>query len=122
QPDGDPTCAYGDIKLDPSHVTGCFDPDYVVFDSDRFRTQYVAVKVRPRLAYNLDEEQLGFELLRNLVDKQERARTLAALPTPTAEEAAELLALEDELNGENSYLEYLIDVQKRYGISSYISY
>lgn len=122
QPDGEPTCAYGSITLDPSHVTGCQDPDYVVFDSNRFRTQYVAVKVRTRLAYNLDEEQLGYELLRRLVDQQDELDTLLALPTPTAEEAARIATLEATLNEENSFLEYLIDVQRQYGISSYISY
>jgi hypothetical protein len=122
QPDGDPTCAYGTIKIDPSHVTGCEEPDYVVFDSNRFRTQYVAVKARTRLAYNLDEEQIGFELLRRLVDQQDELEELEALPTPTADEQARMAELEATLNEENSFLEYLIDIQRQYGISSYISY
>ncbi len=121
QPDGSPTCAYGDVTVDASHDSGCAseDADYVVFESDRFHTPYMAVKVRSRLEYNLEEEQIGYQLLRRAVDLQANVRTLAAITDPTDEELAELYAAEDQLHETESFLEYLIDLQRRYGISAY---
>ena len=123
QPDGTPTCAFGNIKIHPSHETvtadTCGDPDYVVFESDRFHTSYIAVKVRSRLEYNLEEEQLGFQLLEGMVELQREVRRLRAIPMPTAAQLAELRAQERNLNQAESYLEYLIEIQRRYGISNY---
>jgi hypothetical protein len=63
--------------LDPDVPNGCDtseDADYVVFESNRFRTLYVAVKVRPSLELNIEEEQVGFQLLKRLVDLQTRQK------------------------------------------------
>jgi len=79
----------------------------------------MAVKVRSRLEYNLEEEQLGFQLLRRAVDIQNQVRTLRAIPAPTPAQLAELSELEDRLGETESFLEYLIDLQRRYGISSW---
>lgn len=111
QPDGSPACAYGEA-IDPSHnvvdpavPNGCDtaeDATYVVYNSDRLHTPYVAVKVRPRLTYNLEEEQLGFQMLRRMVDMQNDPSTDPA-----------------DLQEQESFLEYLIQLQAEYGISNY---
>ncbi|MEM9068496.1 MAG: zinc-dependent metalloprotease [Myxococcota bacterium] len=111
QPDGSPACAYGE-RLDPAHnlvnpavPNGCDtfeDATYVVYNSERLHTPYVAVTVEPRLTYNLQEEQLGFEYLRRLVDMQND-------PTVATE----------RLQEQESFLEYLIQLQAEYGISNY---
>lgn len=110
--DGTPTCAYGDV--------GCTDPDYVIYNSERYHLTYVANVVRPRFEFNLPEEALGFEVLRRLVEKQDRIHVLEALGSPSPAEAEELSRLTDELQSDESFIEYLIDVQRRYGISSYL--
>jgi hypothetical protein len=122
QPNGRPTCVYGSDGLgaghfvvDPQVLDGCDaaeDADYVVFESSRFRTPYVAVKVRPSLALNLEEEQVGFQLLRRLVDLQNEAEALS--PGDPAR-ASKLQQLQQ---GE-SFLEYLIELQTAYGISNF---
>jgi hypothetical protein len=122
QSDGTPTCAYGSTSLPGTpHDTGCneVDADYVVYESDRFHTGYVAVKVKPRLTYNLEEEQLGFQLLRRLVDRQNRLRVLNAIDMPTTAQRDELRRVEQDVNSNESFLEYLIDIQRQYGISAY---
>jgi hypothetical protein len=122
QQDGTPTCAYLNAAIPGSvHDTGCNseDADYVMYESDRFHTGYVAVKVRPRLTYNLEEEQLGFQLLSRLVDKQRRLRVLRAIDMPTRAQRDELRRLERDVNSNESFLEYLIDIQRQYGISAY---
>lgn len=110
--DGTPTCAYLDA--------GCSDPDYVVYNSERYHLTYVANVVRPRFEFNLPEEAVGFSVLKRLVDKQTRINVLEALGSPTAAESAELTRLSGELQEDESFLEYLIDVQHRFGISSYL--
>ncbi|RLB50782.1 MAG: hypothetical protein DRJ42_18155 [Deltaproteobacteria bacterium] len=122
QADGTATCAYGAEALPGTgHATGCVGPDadYVIYQSDRFHTGYVAVKVRPRLTYNLEEEQLGFQLLRRLVDRQDRVRALTSGGALSEEERAELASLRTHLTSDESFLEYLIDIQRRYGISDW---
>ena len=120
QPDGTPSCAYGEASLEGSHLetsqrsAGCAnaeDADYVVYESERFRTPYVAVKVRPSLQLNLEEEQLGFQLLRRLVDLQDE---ITAMPAGAARDTKER-----ELAKSESFLEYLIELQVAYGISQF---
>jgi len=122
QPDGRPTCVYGSDGLgkghfvvDPNVPNGCDtgeDADYVVFESRRFRTPYVAVKVRPNLELNLEEEQVGFQLLKKLVDLQDDLDALPQGDPARADKARELQ------QGE-SFLEYLIELQTAYGISNF---
>jgi len=122
QSDGSRTCAYRDAVLPgATHDSGCNaeDADYVIYESDRFHTGYVAVKVKPRLTYNLEEEQLGYQLMRRLVDKQQRLRALRRIDDPTRAERDELIQVERDVNSNESFLEYLIDVQRQYGISAY---
>ena len=116
QLDGEQTCVYGSDVLDLGHVEvgdiGCEtadDADYVAYESERFRTPYLAVKVRPSLDFNLEEEQVGFQLLRRLADLQQEVNDLA----PGAERDRKLR----ELQQGESYLEYLIDLQAAFGIS-----
>jgi hypothetical protein len=111
-PDGTPTCAYG--------APGCTSPDYITYDSDRLHTTYVAVVIRPRYDYNLPEEELGLNILKRIRLIQDEARTLEALPTPTVSDTARIHELRTRLAQEDSFLEYLIDVQRSYGISSYL--
>ena len=115
QPDGSPACALGEALrpghnvVDPDVDDGCNtaeDATYVVYNSDRLHTPYVAVKVRPRLAYNLEEEQLGFQLLSRLIDRRDALRDS---PSDDAER---------DLIEQESFLEYLIQLQGEYGISN----
>ncbi len=119
QPDGSPACAYGQPLPGSAHdVVGGANPDcasaedasYVIYSSDRLHTPYVAVKVRPRFAYNLEEEQLGFQILSRLVDLQTE---LAGAATD-----AQRLAIRREIESQESFLEYLIQLQGEYGISN----
>jgi hypothetical protein len=122
QPNGRPTCVYGTDGLgkghfvaDPEVPNGCDsadDADYVVFESSRFRTPYVAVKVRPNLELNLEEEQVGFQLLRRLVDLQDELALLTEDDPSRADK-------ERELQQGESFLEYLIELQTAYGISNF---
>jgi len=122
QPDGTPTCVYGSdglgaghIVVDPAVPNDCDsaeDADYVVFESNRFRTPYVAVKIRPNLDLNLEEEQIGFQLLKRLVDLQAELDTLPPSETSFAGKL-------DELQRGESFLEYLIELQTAYGISNF---
>ena len=91
--------------MDPSVPNGCDsaeDATYVVYNSERLHTPYVAVKVKPRLSYNLEEEQLGFQMLRRMVDMQNDPSTDPA-----------------DLQAQESFLNYLIQLQAEYGISNY---
>ena len=97
-------------------MDGCDTPedaDYAIFESRRLRVRYVAVKIRPRAAYNLEEEQLGFQLLRRAIESQERVVALEALGP-----SEELTRARQALEADESFLEYLIDLQGRYGISN----
>lgn len=122
QMDGDVTRAYNmaipgsghDVTNDPEQA------DYIVFVSDRLHTPYVAVKVRPRLTYNLEEEQLGFQLLLRLHRLQERVRELEALPSLTDEQRQELNRKRAELTRGESFLEALIEVQRIFGLTSWL--
>jgi hypothetical protein len=121
QPDGSATEGYRRAVPGSGHATTAnpVDADYVIFESERFHTSYIAVKVKSRLTYNLEEEQLGFQLLRELTDTQLRVRTLRALASPTAAEREELRLKSEALNSGESFLEYLIGIQRQYGISAY---
>lgn len=110
-PDGRATCEFG--------AAGCTEPDYIRYQSDRLHTTYVALVIRPRLDYNLPEEQLGFQLLRELRDVQTRVRELEAIETPTAAEEAELRTKRAKLEKGESFLDFLIELQRQFGISSY---
>jgi hypothetical protein len=70
------------------------------------------VKVRPNLELNLEEEQVGFQLLRRLVDLQAELDVLPQGDPARAEKQRELQ------RGE-SFLEYLIELQTAYGISNF---
>ena len=118
QADGEPTCAYGTLTIEDSHVTGCADPDYVVYQSDRLHTRYMAVKVRSRLEYNLEEEQTSYQMLRRMVELQGRVQELAAIERPSPAQVALLSSLQNELVRSESFVEYLMDIQRRYGISN----
>ena len=120
QPDGTASCGYGSSVLAASHqqtntlAAGCAnseDADYVVYESARFRTSYVAVKVRPSFTLNLEEEQLGFQLLKRLVDLQNEVNGLPAGDAKNLKQR--------DLQQSESFLEYLIELQVEYGISQF---
>lgn len=129
--DGSPGCAFGDVTLNPVHVTGCEDPDYVVYTSNDLNQSYVAVKVRSREQSRFPSktasfEQVGFNLLAELVVEQDELEAkeaeLATLtPGTPAWEAlrAEVDDLRRDVVSRTSYLDYLIEVQDRFGISSF---
>src|SRR5690606_37236781 len=121
QPDGSATCGLG-RAIEPGHGV-CTEPeasDYIVYESDRLHVAYVAVKVRPRLEYNLEEEQLGFALLLQMTQNQERIRELDLIADRTADEEAELRRRQRELERNESFLETLIEVQRIFGITSWL--
>ena len=112
RPDGTATCAFG--------AAGCTLPDYITYDSDALHTTFIAVVIRPRYDFNLPEEELGLNLLKRIRELQDQARVLEAIPTPTAAQVAQARALRVQLASEDSFLEYLIEIQRSYGISSYL--
>ncbi|MEZ4286579.1 MAG: hypothetical protein R3A47_00145 [Polyangiales bacterium] len=68
------------------------------------------MKIRPNLDTNLEEEQVGFQLLRSLVDLKAEIDS-----TPAGSEKDTLM---QELNRSESFLEFLIQIQEIFGISS----
>ncbi|MEM9859967.1 MAG: zinc-dependent metalloprotease [Myxococcota bacterium] len=116
-----PYCAYGDGTIDDRHVAAGADPtcadaddaNYVTYESDRLNFRYVAEKTYTRETVNLEEEQIGFQMLRGLYDLQNEVRRLEGLgPSPELDERRR------ELFEGESYLEYLIDLQARFGINN----
>ncbi|MEO0324702.1 MAG: hypothetical protein AAF447_17200 [Myxococcota bacterium] len=123
QPNGDQACAYGPFAVDAAHLV--VDPDvddkcdtaedasYVVYNSENLSTPYVAVKVRNQIvSVNREETNLGFQLLRGMVDLQKQIADYEAA-------GQDDLALEarTRLQADESYVEYLIDLQARFGIA-----
>jgi len=135
QPDGSRTCAYRTpreeaeaattVTLTTSAAT-CLDvedADYITYTSDRLHSTYVAVKVRSRTTYNLEEEQLGFALLRGLSEQQDRIRELVDLEAGrplTVAEREELALRRNRLESEESFIQNLIQLQRAIGINSYL--
>lgn len=110
--DGSPTCGWGDA--------GCDVPDFIRYDSDRLHTTYVAVVINPDLEATIDERQLGFELLKKLQQTQDRIHVLEADPDRDAQADAELERLRLDLERDESFVEYLIELAREFGISSWI--
>ena len=109
--DGTPTCRFGDMN--------CDKPDYIVYESDRLHTSYVAVVIDPRGTNKIDEQQVAFQLLRGMTDRQARIRELNAKPDRSADEQNELSRIKVDLQRDESFLEYLIQLERQLGISSY---
>ncbi len=145
QRDGSQTCAYGtSVRTSGGHLGGCSatDADYITYTSDHLRQTFVAVKIRSRDTYNLEEEQLGFQFLLSLDNDQTRVRylegtnecTLAAdclsnscggtgvctAPTLNAAQAAELEHARERLQSNEAYLLTLLEMQRLFGINSYL--
>lgn len=125
QPDtGAPACAYGAYAIDGTH--DLYDPagpdtcnevedaNYAVYFSERLHTPYVAVKVRARLDYNPEEEQLGFQVLRQLIDQQDALQQMITDGAPAEDIRAARIALEEN----ESFLQNLMEIMSRYGISN----
>jgi len=135
QPDGGLTCAYRTpreealglttVTLTPGAAT-CLDSeeaDYITYTSDRLHTTYVASKVRSRTTYNLAEEQLGFELLEQIARAQDRVRELEEIESGrplTPAERDELANRRRRLESDESFLQTLIQLQRVFGINSYL--
>ncbi|HMI92294.1 MAG TPA: zinc-dependent metalloprotease, partial [Polyangiales bacterium] len=111
--DGTPICAYG--------TDGCDVPDYIVYDSDRLHTSYVAVIIHPQGSEGtIDEQQLGYELLLRLRGTQDRVRELQALSSRNTDEDKELKRLRLDLERDESFVDYLIELGRMFGISTYL--
>ena len=119
QPDGSPSCGYL-RALETTHDTcaAAEDADYVAYIASD-NQEYIAVKIRSRLTFNLEEEQVGFSLLSRLADQQAELRTLEAIPTPSPAELDRIVTLGSEIARSESFLIYLIEIQQQYGISAY---
>jgi hypothetical protein len=84
QADGDPTRGLGAIIPGSTHLV-TEDPDeadYILYQSEALNQVFGAVKQRARITYNLEEEQLGFQLLLRLTDLQDQIEVLRAIPDP----------------------------------------
>ena len=84
-------------------------------------TNYVAVVIRPEPQSKIDEQQLAYQLLLKLKTTQDRVRELSALTAPSAAEQAELTQKRLEVERDESGVEYLIELAKTFGITSYIT-
>jgi hypothetical protein len=111
--DGTATCAYG--------AQDCTDPDYITYDSDRLHTTFVAVVIRVNGEKVIDEQQLAFQLLLRLKGEQDGIRTLEAKPSLTAGEQADLTERRLNLERDETFINYLIQLERSYGISSYLT-
>jgi hypothetical protein len=125
QPDRTATCAYGTTsadRVDPAHglCAAAEDADYIIYHSDRLHADYVAVKVRTRIDFNLEEEQLGFQLLLQMSENQDAVRALEALPTRTPAQEDELRTRRRQLERNESFLQTLIEIQRIFGITSWL--
>jgi hypothetical protein len=110
--DGTATCKYGDMN--------CASPNYIVYDSDRLHTSYVAVVINTDdTTTEINEQQVAYQLLRRLTDRQSTIRTLNAKTDRTADDNADLERLTSQLQRDESFLEYLIELERQLGISSY---
>ena len=122
QLDGLPTQAYGQAVPGSGHAV-TDDPaaaNYIVYVSDRLHAPYVAVKLFERLTYNLEEEQLGFQLLLQLHGLQTELRRLEAIDSPTADQAEMLRRTRRRLEDGETFVESLIEVQRIFGITSWL--
>jgi len=120
--DGEATQAWGQAVEGSGHALAATpeEADYIIYVSDRLHQPYVAVKVTERLTFNLEEEQLGFQLLYDLWELQEEVRALEARGTLTADERRHLADLRRDLIAGESFLEALIEVQGIFGITSWL--
>jgi hypothetical protein len=109
--DGTPTCKYGDMN--------CDKPDYIIYQSNRLHTSYVAVVIDPEETGKIDEQQVAYQLLLRLRLRQDRIGELQAKDSLTAEESDELSRAQSDLQRDESFLEYLIEMERQLGISSY---
>jgi hypothetical protein len=109
--DGTPTCQY--------LAEGCTSPDYIVYESDRLHTSYVAVTIDAGETNIEDEQQVAFQLLRRLTDRQTNIRSLTENQSRSQAQNEELERLTQSLQRDESFLEYLIELERQLGISSY---
>ncbi|HTU62960.1 MAG TPA: hypothetical protein VMF89_31080, partial [Polyangiales bacterium] len=94
-------------------------PDYIVYESDRLHTSYVAVVIDPGVSAVGNEQQVAFQLLKRLADRQIAIRDLNANTSRTDAQEQELARLQESLQRDESFLEYLIELERQLGISSY---
>lgn len=107
--DGTPTCAFGEVA--------CDDPDYIVYESRRLHTSYVAVRIGGGNASE-ENQQIAYRLLNSLRAAQERLEVLEALAMPDDADRAEIDRLLHQLERDEGYVEYLIELSRQFGISS----
>jgi hypothetical protein len=108
--DGTPTCRYGG---------NCGASDYIVYESDRLHTSYVAVVIDPGESAEDNEQQVAFQLLKRMTLRQTNIRTLLDTANRSETQQNELTRLQEGLQRDESYLEYLIELERQLGISSY---
>jgi len=109
--DGTPTCAFG--------TENCTSPDYIVYESDRLHTSYVAVVIDPGVSALDNEQQVAFQLLLRLTNRQTEIRRLNETANRDDAQERELARLQESLQRDESFLEYLIELERQLGISSY---
>ncbi|MGF1467718.1 MAG: zinc-dependent metalloprotease [Sandaracinaceae bacterium] len=122
QEDGDTTCGFGGIIPDTGHelCQSSADADYALYASDNLNQVWVAAKVRPQVdRVNLEEEQLGFQLLVTMLEQRDRIRVLEAQPSLSDQEREELRDLEDELAASESFVDMLTEIARVFGITSF---
>lgn len=130
QPDGGDTCVYRSprdvaegrtsitLTTGAATCTDVADSDYITYASDRLHQVYVAVKVRSRLTYNLEEEQIGFQFLLRLNGLQDRINELLDLGAGiSTEQRAELTRLQSTIVDEENFLATLLQLQNVFGVN-----
>ena len=128
QRDGSTTCGYGGIVPGSAHDdctpapgadeatrrAAAEEANYIMYQSARLHTTYLAVKAYPNIDNNLEEEQLGFQLLFHLTELQQEVQQLEASGT----DPDRLRELQARLYSDESFLDALIEVQRIFGITS----
>jgi hypothetical protein len=80
----------------------------------------VAVIIQPDRQKGIDEQQLGFQLLLRLKQQQDAVRKLDAKANPSADDASKLISMKENLQRDESFIDYLIELERQYGISTYL--
>jgi hypothetical protein len=123
QTDGTATCGYRATIPGSTHLVcaSADAADYIMYTSARVNTTYVAVKVRTEIDDpGMEQEQLGFEMLLRLTQASDRIAVLTDGRVLTAAERIELTNLQEQLVHDESFLVTLIELQRIFGISSWL--
>ena len=78
----------------------------------------MAVIIQPNRQQGIDEQQLGFQLLLKLKQQQQQIRELEDEENPSQADEDALLAARQSLERDETFIDYLIELERVYGIST----